>query len=208
MNIRDAVKNLKMYFQLSQKLEALGGREAVVNQPSQLLEKLYDEIYDLENVILSGYELPPTYSYRSILFNFSNQNANIEETIEKLKSEAQTFLTSTPKGETQIVIDGLVENLDCSDVFPEVGIEDHIYTRFVFEEVLPKCSDDQTKVTELIKALKDVSDVNLAILGEYHLSSDMRPTLRGLLPKSIPFLKEYFQYVEQSLPGPDGNQMT
>lgn len=162
------------YFQLNQGPETLGGRDAVVNKPREQLEELYDQIFDLEESILAVYGLPPTYSNRAILFDYINEESNIELTIERLKAKAEAFINSTPKRDSIKVMDGLKEDMDCSDVFPEIGIPDHIYTRFLYEEVLPAFLNDPNKVEEIIGSIKKVSIANLSMLGDYYHHGEKR----------------------------------
>ena len=94
INILDMMEE---YIELEKRLDEMGGREAVALLGTVELETLYEEIYEMEEKILMQFHLPPTYQYRSFLFDlnnweFSHLSYKKELVLNRLEKEAKIFI--------------------------------------------------------------------------------------------------------------------
>ena len=87
MSIKDL---LKKYVGLNNLLESKGGRttEVIGNEE---MEKLYEQIFELENVILEKYRLPQLVNFRLLLIDFVDEDKS-EEVFNNLTVAAWAFL--------------------------------------------------------------------------------------------------------------------
>ena len=88
---------MEAYIELEERLDEIGGREAVAALGTVELESLYEEIYEMEEKILKQFHLPATYHYRSFLFELNNwELAHLtykkELILNRLEKEAKIFI--------------------------------------------------------------------------------------------------------------------
>ena len=186
------------YISISGILESKGGRSAINHLE---LENIYNEVLTVENEILKRFGLPQLLKCREILFDFiatDKSDNEMMKTITSLSAVAKEFLLSSPKSEIEILRAAKLEDLKTYDVLPEIGIEDCIYTMFVFEEIFKKnrCSEKR-----FISILKEIDETTYHELGRIHYNifnriSDQETysLINKANIKQVKYLKEFIEY--------------
>jgi len=113
---------------------------------------LFEESIFLSEKILKDFGLPNSNKYGKML-NFKSlpTDHDIELLIKKLKKTAAEYLQTSPKNEVQLLHEAIELNLDVDDVFPELDIPTHIYTLFVYNEILLKKVDSPKSVLDALR---------------------------------------------------------
>ncbi len=122
---------------------------------------LFEESLFLSEKILVYFGLTNSNKYGEML-NFKSlpTDDDIESLIKKLKNTASGYLQTSPKSEVQLLQEAVELNLDVDDVFPELGIPLHIYTLFVYNDILLKKLDNPKSVLESLRVANKSKHLN------------------------------------------------
>lgn len=126
---------------------------------------LFEEVFKLQDKILSGFGLPSTID--NLKFVWFNENTptslELDEQIEQLHKTAKEYLLSPAKPEAQILKEAQENTASAFSTLPELGITTHSYTVFVHEKILLAKRD---KIENILEELRRANQPRmLHILG-------------------------------------------
>jgi hypothetical protein len=158
--------------------------------------ELFEEYLTLQAKITSEFGLPNSFENAQI-FSLSKRPSEkeVEDFLDLLHKKAKEYLLSTPMSEIDLLEDSIKSKVSAENIFPKLGISTHIYTYFVYYEVLLKKKDSPASVFEALK-LADKSDI-LNILGILALSNNFDEEEKSMLDYlnriGIKYLNEYLK---------------
>lgn len=155
---------------------------------------LVDSYYNIRANILSSFGLPDSDTFGKLLFvEHLPTDTEIETIINNLKQEATNYLLAPAKTETQILEEAIENKLDPEQVLPEFGITSHLYTQFVYKEILLTKRDNPLSVLAALRLANDPKTLNL--LGIVALCKNFgeeeKKMLEYLNAKGIKYLDIY-----------------
>jgi len=178
--------------QLKQELIALAGMQLQIDNlggPEKSGE-LLEEYFRLREKILAGFGLPYKEEYSKVFWVKSPlTELEINERIRLLQTVAKEYLLSPVKPELQILADAQENKQSPLSVLPELGVETHSYTIFIFNHILlPK----RDTIENILAELKKVNNYKfLNALGNLEQGNIEKPL------EVIQFLKDNgFRYVD------------
>ena len=156
--------------------------------------ELFEEYFYIRAKILASFGLPDSNKYGEILFVKTQPTDNdIENIINKLKQAASDYLLSPAKTDVQILEEAVELKLDPEQVLPEFGITSHLYTLFVYKEILLTKRDEPLAVLEALRLANDKKTLNL--LGIVALAKNFgeeeKKMLEYLNTKGVKYLDLY-----------------
>jgi hypothetical protein len=136
--------------------ELVKSKIILLSEKSLLLEKLggpennselFEEIFSLEDDILKSFGLPENSKFAQIL-KCENipSNQELEKMISFLENIASEYLLAPTETSISVLAKAKDLKLDAFSVLPELKIITHIYSIFVYEEVLLKEKDTPENV--------------------------------------------------------------
>lgn len=136
--------------------EIVKSKIILLSEKSLLLEKLggpennselFEEIFSIEDDILKSFGLPENSKFAQILKrNNIPCNHELEEMISILENIASEYLLAPTETSISVLTKAKDLKLDAFSVLPELKIITHIYSIFVYEEVLLKEKDTPENV--------------------------------------------------------------
>lgn len=153
--------------------------------------QLFEQILDVQDEILKSLGLP-TSSDNKKLLSFSNfpTGFELQEIIERLYQSATDYLLSPAITELKLLKNALETGEDAFNILPELKIETHVYTIFVYEKILLKKKDT---VENVLKELKLSNlDENRDLLGRFAGFDENEPELeQQLIEKGIRYTQQF-----------------
>jgi hypothetical protein len=123
---------------------------------------LVDSYYNIRANILSSFGLPDSDTFGKLFFvEHLPTDTEIETIINNLKQAATNYLLAPAKTETQILEEAIENKLDPEQVLPEFGITSHLYTQFVYKEILLTKRDNPLSVLAALRLANDPKTLNL-----------------------------------------------
>lgn len=136
--------------------EIVKSKIILLSEKSLLLEKLggpennselFEEIFSIEDDILKSFGLPENSKFAQILKrNNIPSNHELEEMISILENIASEYLLAPTETSISVLTKAKDLKLDPFGVLPELKIITHIYSIFVYEEILLKERDTPENV--------------------------------------------------------------
>lgn len=128
---------------------------------------LFEECIYAEEDILRKFGLPSTRQHSDLLcLNRIPSEKDLLKLIEKLHAAAKKYLGSPTKTNAQVLKEALERKRDPDDVLLELGFPTHLYTIFIYEEILMKGKDDVESVISALNVAKNSEILNsLGILA-------------------------------------------
>lgn len=118
--------------------------------------QLFEQILDIQNGILKSFGLPATSENESLLwFKTLPSDMELEERIKQLHEAATEYNLSNPKPELEILREAQETQESAFSVLPELKVSTHVYTIFVYDQILLKRKDS---VENILQELKLVSN--------------------------------------------------
>lgn len=156
--------------------------------------ELFEEYFRIRACILASFGLPDNDSFGKILFFKSlPTDKDIATIVNNLKQAATEYLLSPAKTETQILDEAIEQKLEPEKVLPEFGITSHLYTLFVYKEILLAKKDHPLAVLEALRLADEPKTLNL--LGIVALTKNFgeeeKKMLEYLNAKGIKYLDLY-----------------
>lgn len=156
--------------------------------------ELFEEYFQIRAKILASFGLPDSDNFGKILFVKSPPtDKEIENIINNLKKTATDHLLSPARTEAQILEEAIELKSDPEQVLPEYGITAHLYTLFVYKEILLAKRDHPLAVLEALRLADDPKTLNL--LGLVALTKNFgeeeKKMLEYLNTKGIKYLDHY-----------------
>ncbi len=133
--------------------------------------EIFDEILEIQDNVLSLFGLSSTTENEKLLyFNEIPSQEEILERITSLHNRATIYLQSDTKSDIQILNEAQEFSHEFSAVLPELNIRTHVYTIFVYNEILLKKDDSIENVLNELKIANHPE--NLDALGRLLFEED------------------------------------
>jgi hypothetical protein len=117
---------------------------------------LFEEILELESEILTRFGLPEDSHHNNLIyFEILPSELEILDIISKLHEAAKEYLLDDPLSDIQVLKNAQEHNHDVSTVLAELKIKNHLYTHFVFDEILIKRKDTLENILYELKLTKN-----------------------------------------------------
>lgn len=181
---------LKKYYELTKRMDAQGGPEGSTD--------LFEEILWQEQQILSFFGLPNSDKYRKILWELTYDEKfgkkAVQEIVKQLQEAAETHLLAPVHTAVEMLRQAQREQSNAFDVLPELGFSTHIYTLYVYEQLLLK---GEATPEEALAALQKTAEPDvLDKLGVMATKAQPRRTKAYRAYKDeIPYLEGYIDHV-------------
>ena len=122
---------------------------------------LFEEILEIESEILISFGLPEDSIYNNIIFfEVLPSELEILDIISNLHEAAKEYLLDDPLSDIQVLKNAQEHNHDVSTVLAELKIKNHLYTHFVFNEILIKRKDTLENILYELKLTKNPEILN------------------------------------------------
>lgn len=164
------------------------------SNPEETIE-LFKEYFHIREKLLTSFGLPNNDTFGEILFvkSLLPTDKEVDRIINNLKETRTEYLLSPVKTETQILIKAVENKLEPEQVLAEFGITSHLYTKFVYKEILLTKRDHPSAVLEALRLADDPKTLNL--LGIVALTKNFgeeeKKMLEYLNAKNIKYLDYY-----------------
>jgi hypothetical protein len=154
---------------------------------------LIEEHSRIRAKVLAKFGLPNSDDFGKILFVKSlPTEKEVNTIINNLKKAATEYWLSPAKTEAQILEESIQNKLNPEQVFAELGITKHLYTIFVYNEILLNKLDHPLSVLKAMRLANDPKTLNL--LGVVALTKNLvvkKEMLEYLSNKGIKYLDNY-----------------
>ncbi|MFD1186188.1 hypothetical protein [Pontibacter rugosus] len=180
---------LKKYYTLTKKLEDKGGPEQDTD--------LFEEVLWQEQQILASFGLPNSDKYRKILweitYNDGFKKKTVQDIIKQLQQAAEKHLLAPVHTAVEMLRQAQREQLSAFDVLPELGLSTHVYTLYLYEQLLLK---QEATSENILQELEKASDLNLLDkIGKMVSKEQPRRTKAYReLKESLPYLDSFIEY--------------
>jgi hypothetical protein len=119
--------------------------------------KLFEGILEKQQDLLEKLGLPNTPYYQGLLqFDSIPWDKEIDDLIKLLYREAEGQEKTGAKPELDLLIDAKKSNRDPMFILPKLGIETHVYTLFVYNNILMYGQDDPENILNEFKLVKSL----------------------------------------------------
>lgn len=164
--------------------------------------KVFDEYFQLRKEVLESFGLPNSDKYGKLLFITHEPNEiEIETMVKEFNNAATEYLLAPIKSDLKYLEEGVLLNLEADEILSELGINRHIYTNFVYNEILIKGVDTPISVLEALRIANTPKILN--ILGIIALSQDFSEKesrmLEFLKLKKVKFLDKYLSVFQPNV---------
>lgn len=156
--------------------------------------ELFEEYFRLRAKILARFGLPDSDTFGEILFVKSlPTEKEVDAIINNLKKAATEYLLSPAKTESQILEEAIQKKLEPEQVFAELGITTHLYTLFVYREILLAKRDHPLSVLEALRLADNPKTLNLlgVIALTKNFGEEEKKMLDYLNAKGIKYLDQF-----------------
>ncbi|MDX5423633.1 MAG: hypothetical protein LPK14_15370 [Hymenobacteraceae bacterium] len=183
-------KELKSYFKKSKRLEEQGG-------PTRNTE-LFEEILWSEQQLLAHFGLPNSDKYRKILWELTDkhsfQKKAVQQAIAKLQQAAEQHLLAPVHTAIEMLYLAQQERQNAFDVLPELGYVTHVYTLFLYEQLL---LNGEASPEEILQELEKITELDcLSDLGTMSgKSSPRRTKVYRQLKDKLQFLEGFIDHI-------------
>ena len=181
--LREAIKELA---RLDVELKKKGGPSRSGN--------LFERILMKEQDLLEKLDLPNTPYYHGLLqFDSIPWDNEIDNLINLLYQETEIRKNMNKKSDLELLIEARESNRDPMFILPQLGIATHVYTLFVYNNILMHNQDEPENVLSELK-LANNPDL-LDITGKMHFSPDWlknaEEQIAFLEGKGLKYIRQY-----------------
>jgi hypothetical protein len=160
--------------------------------------KLFENILNIQELVLEKFGLPINPVNEAIIyFEELPTDFEIDNRITQLHKTATEFLLSKGKSELQILKEAKEFKLNALVVLPEIKITTHIYTCFVYDEILLKNKDSVENVLEDLKFVNNYKCLNeiwdIVQADDVSKSNYVAPLLASKIKYIDQFINHYFK---------------
>jgi len=145
--IKDIIRN---YYLINRELSLEGG-------PTEDGEKYIQKV-NAEKEILTYFGLPLTSKYIKLIWNIFDVTENINEAIaillKELEQKAKEFDIAKEKNIATKLIEGIENQKEAFDLFPDIQIDLNLYTLFIYNEILIKKKNNIESVIQEFEKIK------------------------------------------------------
>lgn len=158
--------NLLALSKLEINLEKLGG--PVANG------QLFEQVYDLKEGILQSFGLPGTPENDQLVwFTRTPTDTELKERYEQLRTRAEEYLLSSPESDIQILTEARDAKKNPFEVLPLLKVTPHVYTIFVYNQILLGGKDSVEHVLHELKLANQTAI--LGMLGNLQQGNTQNP---------------------------------
>ena len=152
----------------------------------------FDQILEIQDKILNNFGLPTKQAYERILyFDAPPTDTEISNRILKLHQSAIDYLSSNAKCERQILIEAQRLQQNAFSVLPELSIPTHVYTNFVYDEILLKKKDTPENVLNELKLVTESNLLNILGKLEQNLIHDKKDIIEILENIGVKYIQQF-----------------
>jgi|SRR6218665_165022 len=156
--------------------------------------ELFEECLFKRADILESLGLPNIDAIADEVFSFKTlpTDRELDLTVLALQAAAAEYLAEPAKTDEEILRDAIQDQRDAFEVLPELGLTTHLYTLFIYDEILLKKKEKIDAVLEIFRACKD--NAILGALGVLKLKKRRKAyqkTIQLLKSKGIKYIEEY-----------------
>jgi hypothetical protein len=182
--------------ELRESIKELAGMDVELNKkggPSRA-GKLYERILVKEKDLLTKLDLPNNKYYQRFLhFDSIPWDKEIDDRIKLLFQEIEKRKNMNKETDLEKLIYARKANRDPEIILPQLGIETHVYTIFVYKNILMHNQDEPENVLSELKLVNN-SDL-LDITGKMKFSSDWlenaEEQIASLEKKGLKYIRQY-----------------
>jgi len=155
--------------------------------------KLFERILEKEQELLEKLDLPNTPYYQGLLrFDSIPWDKEIDDLINLLYREIESQKNKEKKSDIELLIEAKKSNRDPMFILPQLGIPTHVYTLFVYNNILMYGQDEPENILSELKLVNNPE--LLEITGKMGYSPDWLESAE----KQIAFLEEKgLKYIRQ-----------
>ena len=165
-------------------------------------KKLFQQILIQEQEILKYFELPNTpYNQGLLRFNSIPWDKEIDDLISILHKEKEVQINKNAVNDIDILIEAKKSNRDPMFILPQLGIETHVYTLFVYNNILMFGQDEPVNILNELKLANNYEILN--ITGRMHSTVDWleksEDTIKSLEQRGLKYIREYADEIKKQL---------
>ena len=156
--------------------------------------KLFERILEKQQKLLENFDLPDTPYYQGLLqFDSIPWDKEIDDLINLLHHERERRKIKGKNADLELLIEAKKSNRDPMFILPQLGIQPHVYTLFVYNKILMYGQDEPERILEEFR-LVNGSDF-LEILGKMNYSTDWlenaEDEITSLQEKGLKYIRQY-----------------
>ena len=156
--------------------------------------KLFEHILEKEQELLEKLDLPNTPYYQGLLrFDSIPWEKEIDDLMNLLYHEIESQKTKEKKSDIELLIEAKKANRDPMFILPQLGIPTHVYTLFVYNNILMYAQDEPENILSELKLVNN-PDL-LEIIGEMGYSPDWlenaEKQIAFLEGKGLKYIRQY-----------------
>jgi hypothetical protein len=155
----------------------------------------YENVIYLSDCILDKFGLPHSNSYSKFIENTKNKN-EIDKCIEILEKEATKYLNSQPLYDQRILKEAIELKLDADDVLAEIKVISHIYTVFVYDQILLKRKDLVENILKEFDILKNNNELlnDLGVISDSMEFSIKNKSHENIKKFNLLYFEQYLKF--------------
>jgi hypothetical protein len=179
--------------ELCVKLDQRGGPEKA--------GRLFEKTFMKQDDILEEFGLPSTPVYQSLLeFTSIPWDQEVDKLIALLQSEAVKYREEYgDKPELEILKAAKETKRDPMMVLPEIHVSTHVYTIWVYNNILLKDADTIENVLEELQRTKEGDVLDLIGQANYDAFADRKSLIEDLESKGFLYVRPFLEQVEDFL---------
>jgi hypothetical protein len=185
-------ERIKKFVALCIELESKGGSEED--------GYLFEDALELQTRILDSVGLPETPDYVKLLhFDTPPDTEEINEVADRLYQAAAEYLSEPVKTDYQILQEGQSAKLGVFYVLPKMKIMTHVYTLFVYDEILLKYKDSIDNVLRELQLFNKTPWLpgrigRLYRFGYDETSKKVQKLIALIEPYGLKYFQDFFVY--------------
>ncbi len=190
-NIYRIKKVIHNYYRVNKELSFGGG-------PTEDGEK-YIEKVNIEKEILNYFGLPLTSKYIKLIWSIFDISENIDEVtsilLEELEKKSNEFKASKEKNMSSKLLEGVKNNKEAFDLFPDIEIDLNLYTLFIYNEILIQQKQDIELVIQEFEKIKGKESLmNIYQLSQLANDYETSSYYKMLKNKQLFFLDDFINW--------------
>ena len=155
---------------------------------------LFEQILEKQDEFLEKFGLPVNHPICEQLIHFKTTPTDdeISRRIKHLQELAIVFLSGDAKTDIQVLKEAQYKQREAFYVLPELSLQTHVYTLFVFDEILLKGKDSCENILQELKLVSQSYDI-LNTLGmlEYGQLENENETIECLEKSGLRYIRQF-----------------
>lgn len=156
---------------------------------------LFERIIETFNDVLGSFGLPVISRHERLLWFKEIPTAHeIDKLILQLHQLATDYLLSSSKSELQILQEAQQGKEDAFNVLPELKIRTHIYTCFVYDEILKKRKDKVENILTDLRFVNDKGYLETIAKIKFRKNEEHSQLVNYLNKKGVRYINQFLHY--------------